>query len=147
MLTSRRVLLQDIRSAAKLACHNNKCVFEHPTLVKVGEQPGDRLIQTRQTESHTVRTVAERVAHAHVSAVHIPTATRWALFVVLGLSGPAVDSDKADARFHHASGEQQILPQWMHSIAFANLVWLLAKIKRLPAFGSRQRFVGLLAQV
>ena len=122
-------------------------VGQHAALFEVGKQCGQRLIQTRQTESHAVRAIAEGVAHAHVSAVHVPTAARRACLVMLGLPGPAVDGDKTTARFHHPSCEQQILPERMHPIALANLVGFAVQFERLPAFGPRHGVVSLLAQV
>ena len=67
--------------------------------------------------------------------------------VVRRLSGPAVDGDKPHAGLDHAPREQQILPQRMHPITFAQLRRLAVQVERLPAFGARHRVVGLLAQV
>ena len=147
VLAAGRVLLQHVGRAAELARHHDQRIVQHAALFQVGKQCGQRLVQTRQAEAHAVGAVAEGVAHAHVSAVHVPTAARRALPVVVGLADPAVDGDKPHARLHHPPREQQVLPERVHPVAFADLGRFAVHFKRLAAFGPRHGVVGLLAQV
>ena len=79
--------------------------------------------------------------------VHVPAAARWALGIVRGLAGPAVDGDEPHPRLDHPAGKKQVLPEWMAAVTVAHLVGLLVQVKCVPALGAGHRIVALLSKI
>ena len=49
VLTSGRILFHQVRCATEFASYNDKCVVQHAAFHEISKQPGQGLIETRQT--------------------------------------------------------------------------------------------------
>jgi hypothetical protein len=95
---ARLALGVDARRAAELADHHHQRALQQAALVQVVEQRRERLVEARQAPAHAVGAAAEGVAHAHVTAVHVPAGAGRAAAGAGGRASPTVDGHAADAR-------------------------------------------------